>query len=163
MVNTDTLVDSWTATLRQIPELVTALGGEDRIVGYKDSFPKQSNLRTAIVQQQPGSILIVFMGTDKVRFSSGGGAWSFRHRFSFFVRAPLSRDRSVSYAEIWNQFVNGVPSGTTLKLLNTEIHLECDPMDREGPTSQRNQLVVSLDGETLDYFEFSATLIEKGA
>jgi len=162
MINTDNLVNAWVAALQQIAELVQALGGAQKIQGYKDGFPYDSNLRRTIVMQPPGSILVVFMGTDKVRIGNGG-AWAFRHRFSFIVRAPEAAPGGVTYAQLWSWFVNGVPQATTLPLLHTDIDPGCDPMDREGPSSARNQLLISPDGETLDYFEFSATLIERAA
>jgi hypothetical protein len=162
MVNTDTLVDAWVTALQQVQPLVEALGGSQNIVGYKDRFPDQSNLRRAIVMQPPGSILVVYMGTDKVR-AGNGGAWSFRHRFSFMVRAPEAREGGVSYAQIWSLFIDGVPLNSSVSLLHTEIDPACDAMDREGPSSARNSLLVSSDGETIDYFEFTATLIEKAA
>ena len=162
MINTDSLVDAWVTALCQITDLVQALGGPQNIQGYKDGFPYDSNLRRTIIMQPPGSILVVFMGTDKVRLGNGG-AWAFRHRFSFMVRAPEARPGGVTYAQLWSWFVNGVPQGGDLPLLHTEIDPGCDAMDREGPSSARNQLLVSPDGETLDYFEFTATLIEKAA
>ena len=158
MINPDTLIDAWVTTLSGIPDLNAALGGNERITGYKDAFPAQENLRRAILAQPSGSILVVFMGTDKVRMGNGG-AWSFRHKFSFTVKAG----GDASYGAIWSAFVNGVPSAGTLPVLHTDIHPDCDGMDREGPSSQRSSLLISMDGETLDYFEFSASLIERFA
>lgn len=161
MVNPDTLTDKLVAMLATVPDIMLALGSSAAINGYKDAFPSSGNLRQAILQQPLGSILVVFMGTDRARFPGDrSGAWSFRHKFSFMARA--ARDAG-SYAAIWSAFVNGVPWLGPLPLFRTEIDAACDPMDREGPIAQRNSLLVSLDGETLDYFEFQATLIEKGA
>jgi hypothetical protein len=160
MLNTDDLIDRWALALSLVPDLVAAIGGPQNLIPYKDRFPDQANLRLAIQNMDPGQILIVFMGTDKARMGNGG-AWAFRHRFSFYIQAPAVRDGGVSYATIWSLFVNGVHQASGLPLLHTEIDPGCDAMDREGPTSARNSLLVSADGETIDYFEFQASLIEK--
>lgn len=163
MLNPDNLVSAWVTTLQSVPDLMTALGNSaSSVLGYCDQFPQQSNLRRALLEQPPGSILVVYTGTDTVRIGNGG-AWAFRHRFSFMVRAPEVRDSGVSYAQIWSLFVNGVPRGTSLPLIHTEIDPACDAMDREGPKAARNSLLVSVDGATIDYFEFTASLIEKAA
>jgi hypothetical protein len=131
--------------------------GESRVQGYYDRFPSQNNLRRAILDQPPGSILVVFMGTNKARV---GGAIQFRHQFTFAVRAPESVSGSGSYGQIWGLFVNGVPTGKSLPLLHTPIHSGCYPMDLELPTAQRTSLLISVDGATQDYFEIQASLIE---
>jgi hypothetical protein len=166
MLNPDDLLDAWVALLQDTPSLVAMFANKvSNITAYKDGYPQVSNLRRQIQAQPPGSILAVFMGTDKVRLSSRGGAWAFRHKFSFYVLAAESTGAELpaSYAAIWSAFVNGVPSHSPLPLLHTEVVPDCEPMDLEGPTSQRSSLLISPDGETLDYFEFTATLIEKAA
>jgi hypothetical protein len=84
MLNPDDLLDAWVALLQDTPSLVALFANKaSNITAYKDGYPQDSNLRRQIQAQPPGSILAVFMGTDKVRLSSRGGAWSFRHKFSF--------------------------------------------------------------------------------
>lgn len=165
MYNPDTLVDAWVDKLSSITDLVNALGGADgNISGYKDGnggFPQDSNLRRQIIHQPPGTILVVYMGTSTYKRQSGAGAWQFRHQFSFIVKAQeQTSDLSASYGTLFALFVNGIPQNEVLPLLHLDIG-GCDGMDIEGPKSQRQQLLVSLDGETLDYFEWTATLIEK--
>ena len=162
MLNPDNLIAAWVEKLREIPELVTALGDSANISGYYDQFPSQSNLRAALLQQPPGSILVVFNGTDKARV---GTAFQFRHKFSFQVRAPEAVTGGVSYGYLWSLFVNGVPeqdSPGSLSLLHFTIHESCYPMDLDLPQSQRSSILVSVDGATLDLFEIQASLVETG-
>jgi hypothetical protein len=158
MLNPDDLVAAWVAAFQSTPDLVAALGGENGagVQSYIDAFPQSNNLRLAIQALKTGSLLVVYMGTGKARV---GSAIQFSHRFSFIAKAPIGG----SYGAIFNAFVNGVPDGGTLPLLRTEIHPACYPMDLDLPSSQRNSLLVSVDGTTLDYFEFSASLTETGA
>lgn len=161
MINPDDLVDAWVAALGSIPELAEALGGGTGLItGYYDRFPSQVNLRQAVLQQPPGSILVVFMGTSKARVGTG---FQFRHQFTFAVRAPeTAPDSGVSYGQLWAWFVNGVPSGGAQPLLHAPIHPSCESMDVELPTAQRTSLLLGIDGATQDYFEFQASLIETG-
>lgn len=157
MLNPDDLVAAWITALQSVPDLASALGGENGagVAGYIDAFPQSNNLVRAIKEQAPGSLLVIYMGTTKTRV---GTAIQFSHRFTFVVRAP----EGGSYGAIFNAFVNGKPDGSDLPLLHYDIHPSCYPMDFDLPSSQRNSLLVSVDGATLDYFEFSASLVERG-
>ena len=162
MLNPDDLIKAWVAKLQDIPALVAVFIDPSNITGYFDQFPSQSNLRVALMQQPPGSILVVFIGTDKARV---GTAFQFRHRFSFQVRAPEANTDGVSYGGIWSLFVNGAPATGNpgaLPLLHFPIHNSCYPMDLEFPAAQRSTILVSVDGATLDLFEIQASLIEVG-
>jgi hypothetical protein len=163
MLNPDALIAAWVAKLRNIPQLVTALGGDSAAIqGYFDQFPDQSNIRAALLQQPPGSILVVFMGTDKARV---GTAFQFRHKFSFQVRAPEVVAGGVSYGALWSLFVNGVPitdNPGNLSLLHYPIHGACMPMDFQLPQAQRSSILTDVNGGTLDLFEIQASLVETG-
>jgi hypothetical protein len=163
VLNPDNLIAAWVKNLRDIPELVAALGDSANIQGYFDRFPSQSNIRSALLQQPPGSMLVVFMGTDKARV---GTAFQFRHKFAFQVHGPEAVDGGVSYGYLWSLFVNGVPATDNpgnLPMLHYPVHNGCEPMDFELPQAQRLSMLVSVDnGATLDLFEIQASLVETG-
>ena len=162
MLNPDDLIAAWVAKLQDIPELVEALGDSDNIQGYFDQFPSQSNLRVALLKQPPGSILVVFNGTDNRRV---GTAIQFRHKFSFQVKAPEAVAGGVSYGYLWFLFVNGVcetDNPGDLPLLHLPIDDGCYPMDLDLPQAQRSSILTSVDGATLDLFEIQASLVETG-
>jgi hypothetical protein len=163
VLNPDDLTAAWVAKLQDIPALVTALGGDPtRISGYVDRFPDKTSLGNTILARNPGSILVVYMGTFRTRIER---ALAWKHSFSFHVKGPESVNGGVSYALIWWLFVNGIPATANpgaLKLLRFPIHEECYPMDLELPQSQRNQILVSPDGATMDVFEIQASLVEIG-
>ena len=162
MLNPDDLITAWVEKLRNLPDLVKALGDSANITGYFDRFPPQSNLRKALLNQPPGSILVVFMGTDKTRVEK---AFQFRHKFSFQVKAPEAVKGGVSYGYLWSLFVNGVPATDNdgnLPLLHYQIHEGCYSMDLDFPQAQRSSILIDIDGATLDLFEFQASLVETG-
>lgn len=158
MLNPDDLVAAWVAKLQSISDLRDALGVEGAIVAYQDVYPGETNLRRAIVQQPPGSLMVVWQGAAPRRFA---GVPSFQHQFSIIVRPPQSDDRSIT-AKICALLVNGIDPANSLKLLHSPIHPACEPMDLDLPSLRRQTLLVSADGETLDYFELTATLMEIG-
>ena len=167
MLNPDDLITAWVEKLRNLPDLVKALGDSANVTGYYDRFPTQSNLRNALLNQPPGSILVVFAGTDKVRVGTGNNAATqFRHRFSFQVKAPEAVQGGVSYGYLWSLFVNGVPvtdNAGNLPLLHYPIHEGCYPMDLDLPQAQRSSILINIDsGATLDLFEIQASLVERG-
>jgi hypothetical protein len=63
MIDTTLLVDALVDMLRDIPELVAALGAPDRIRAYHDRFPDLVSLPHAIHQMPTPSILVVWQGT----------------------------------------------------------------------------------------------------
>ncbi len=62
-----------------------------------EGLATDNNLRLAILQMQPGSILIAWNGTTPRRLT--GGALHFAHRFSIYLRAPETEDATATYAE----------------------------------------------------------------
>ena len=91
---------------------------------------------------------------------------------SFSITAPITLTANVNagtYAiSNVSYYVNngtllgaatGAPSWSSL--LHFRIDPDCYPMDLDLPSAQRNTVVVSADGATLDYFEVQATLVEQ--
>jgi hypothetical protein len=79
------------------------------------------------------------------------------------LRAP-EQNSTATYADLFWLLVSAIPAGAPSwsSLLHFQIDPDCYPMDLDLPSAQRNTVVVSADGATLDYFEVQATLVEQG-
>ena len=67
--------------------LVAGIGGDgNNIRPFMEGLADHNNLRLAILQMPPGSILVAWNGTTPRRLT--GGALHFAHRFSIYLRAP---------------------------------------------------------------------------
>ena len=77
-------------------------------------------------------------------------------------RAP-ELNSTATYADLFWLVVSAIPAGAPSwsSLLHFQIDPDCYPMDLDLPSAQRNTVVVSADGATLDYFEVQATLVEQ--
>ena len=83
MINPKTILGEWVAALRSCPDLVTAIGGNpENIWAFMEGLADHNNLRLAILQMLPGSILVAWNGTTPRRLT--GGALHFAHRFSIY-------------------------------------------------------------------------------
>jgi hypothetical protein len=80
VINPKTILGEWVTTLQSCPDLVTALGDGDNIRAFMEGLATDNNLRLAILQMSPGSILVAWNGTTPRRLT--GGALHFAHRFS---------------------------------------------------------------------------------
>lgn len=157
MVNPKTIGNELVAALLSVAELVEALGAGANIRYYTDGVTTESNLRLAILDMPPGSILVAWRGSGPARW---GTTVQFCHKFSLFLRVPEGAD--VGYEDLYTLIVNGMPSGGTLPLLHTPIDPDCESMDLSLPPADRNTIVVSVDGATFDYFEVFVALTEHG-
>ena len=162
MINPTTILGEWVTALQSCPDLVAGIGGDPAgIRAFLEGLATDNNLRLAILQMQPGSILVAWNGTTPRRLT--GGALHFAHRFSIYLRAP-EQNATATYADLFWLVVSAVPAGAPSwsSLLHFQIDHDCYPMDLDLPSAQRNTVVVSADGATLDYFEVQATLVEQG-
>ena len=162
MINPKTILGEWVTALQSCPDLVTAIGGDgNNIRAFMEGLATDNNLRLAILQMPPGSILVAWNGTTPRRLT--GGSLHFAHRFSIYLRAP-EQDSTATYADLFWLLVSAIPTGAPSweSLLHFQIDPDCYPMDMDLPSAQRNTVVVSADGATLDYFEVQATLVEQG-
>jgi hypothetical protein len=163
MINPKTILAEWVAVLRNLPALVTALGGDPNSIQlYSETAvvfgqPAENNLRLAILNMPPGSVMVAWQGTRPGRL---GTLLTFVHEFSIYLRAPAGGN--VGYEDLFYALVNSSPSGSTLKMLHTNVDPNCEPMDFYLPAAQRNVMVVSSDGATFEYFEVRTSLIEAG-
>jgi hypothetical protein len=103
----------------------------------------------------PGSVMVAWQGSGPGRL---GNALVFVHDFSLYLRAP--EDADVGYEDLFNWIVNDIPAGSSLRMLHTQIDINCEPMDFYLPSARRNTVVISADGATFEYFEVPVRLIE---
>ena len=162
MINPKTILGEWVRVLQSCPDVVDALGGDgNNIRAFMEGLASDNNVRVAILQMPPGSILVAWNGAGPRRLS--GGSVQFAHRFSLFLRAA-EQDSGSTYADLFWLLVSAKPTGAQSweSLLHYQIDPGCFPMDLDLPTAQRNTVMVSADGATLDYFEVQVTLVEQG-
>jgi hypothetical protein len=155
MINPAELVDALVAKLRAIPELVAEMEGDpQRIYAYHDLYPKRVSLPLAIHQMPAPAVMVAWQGTLPGAF---GGMEAWRHQISLYLRAreTLEGDGPTAYYRLFDLIVNGVPVGSTLKMLYTTVHPRCQPMDTPSISRQS-------DAEGLDYFEVSTGFLEIG-
>ena len=85
-------------------------------------------------------------------------------RARFYWHPKPEQNATATYADLFWLLVSAIPAGAPSwsSLLHFQIDPDCYPMDLDLPSAQRNTVVVSADGATLDYFEVQATLVEQG-
>ena len=155
MINPAELVDSLVTLLREIPDLVAEMGGdEQRIYAYHDQYPKRSSLADAIHQMPAPSIMVAWQGTAPGTFA-GNDVW--KHQMSLFLRARETFDGEppTAYYRLFRLITKGVPATAGVPMINATVHPSCYPMD--VPSIQR-----ATDAEGLDYFEVSMSFTEAG-
>lgn len=153
MIRVKRLVNAIVDNLRSIAELVAVLQGkEEAIFAYHDVYPAKSSVALAIVELEPGQIMVAWNGTAPA--AAAMGFW--QHNVKIFIRAEeevetLDPD---GYYELFRLIFDGVPEGQELTMRQLEQIPECDPMENE--TIDR-----STDAEGVDYFEVNLTFTEK--
>jgi len=161
MINPKTIGNEFVTALQALPNLVEALGGDPSAIQYYSENttvfgqPTQNNVRLAVLGMPPGSLMIVWNGTDTGRI---GNAAVFVHDFELYLRAPETQD--VGYEDLWTWIVEDIPQNSTLKMLHINIDAACEPMDFYLPKARRNTIVISADGATFEYFSCPVRLIE---
>lgn len=155
MINPANLVDNLVALLRDVPELVVEMGGdEQRIFAYHDQYPKRASLAAAIHDMPAPAIMAAWQGTTPGAF---GGVDVWKHSVTLYVRAgeTFDGDPPTAYYRLFRLITKGVPLSAGIAMLNATVHPSCYPMDL--PLIQRQ-----TDAEGLDYFEVPITFTEIG-
>jgi hypothetical protein len=141
LVNSNDIIDALILLLQDIPDLVTAVGGDEtRIFAYKDVFPGSISLRDAIYKQPTPSVMVAFQGRK-----SGGGNHrisTIRHNLLVIVRPSSVAD----YAEIVALILEGTPTSTGLPIGNVNI-ADCLPFGGDDWDFQRES-----DENGIDYY-----------
>jgi hypothetical protein len=155
MINPAELVDNLVALLRNIPELVAEMeGDEQRIFAYHDQYPKRASLAAAVHEMPAPGIMAAWQGTQP---SSFGGVDVWRHQVTLYLRAreTLGGDPPTAYYRLFRLITKGVPTSVGVPMLYATVHASCYPMDI--PSIERR-----IDAEGLDYFEVSLSFREMG-
>lgn len=153
MIRVKSLVEAIVNNLRSIPELVAILQGrEEAIFAYHDIYPAKSSVALAIIELQPGQIMVAWNGTSPA--AAPLGFWS--HNVKVYIRAAEESETldPEGYYELFRLIFDGVPEGQSLTMRQMEQIPECDPMENET-------IVRSSDAEGIDYFEVDLNFTEK--
>ncbi len=155
MIDPSELISNLVALLRDIPELVAEMGGdEQRIFAYHGQYPKRTSLAAAIHEMPAPGIMAAWQGTSPGSF---GGVDVWRHQVTLYLRAreTFEGDPPAAYYRLFRLITKGVPASAGVPMLNATVHASCHPMDL--PLIQRQ-----TDAEGLDYFEAPLSFLEIG-
>ena len=155
MINPAELVDNLVVLLRDIPDLVTEMGGDEtRIFAYHNQYPKRASLAAAIHDMPAPGILAVWQGTQPGSF---GNVDVWKHQVTLYLRAreTYDGDPPTAYYRLFRLITKGEPSSLGVPMMNATVHPNCYPMD--PPLIQRQ-----TDAEGLDYFEMPLNFMEMG-
>ena len=155
MIDASEIVNNLVAMLRDIPELITEMGGDaERIYPYHDSYPKKVSLVHAIHAMPAPGLMVIWQGTQPGSF---GGVDVWKHQVTIFLRAreTFEGDAPTTYYRLFRLLTKGIPTAAGVEMLNATVHTSCHPMDL--PSIQRQ-----TDAEGLDYFEVPLSFTEMG-
>jgi hypothetical protein len=155
MIDPSILINALVALLRDIPDLVTEMGGDpERIYAYHDQYPKRASLANAIHTMPAPGIMAAWQGTTPGNF---GGVDVWKHHVTLFLRAreTFDGDPPTAYYRLFRLITKGVPASAGVPMINATVHASCYPMD--VPSMQR-----ATDAEGLDYFEVAISFTEAG-
>ncbi len=157
MVNPAELVDALVDFLRDIPDLVAALGDDpERIFAYHDRFPGNTSLEKARYEALHPTVMAAYMGTADI-----GGIDGWSHEVSLSIRAGEELEDGgtpAAYYQLFRLIIKGTPEtkGTPGLAMNHQtVHASFYPMER--PTYRRQ-----TDQAGVDYFEAVLTFREIG-
>lgn len=161
MINPGTLVAAIVAKLRDIPALVTAIGGDaTKIASYDYRYPKQTSLREAISELTAPGMLVAFRGIAEGRFPGITSSRTTRvYNFAVFVRSPEILDAdpaTAGYYAIFEQMEKGVGTASGQRFIYDTIDPGCYPIG--GPLG----VLPGTDEEGRDFWEVRFSLLEAG-
>ncbi len=155
MINPTEIVDNLVALLRDIPEFLPLVDGdEERIFAYHDRYPQKVSLEEAKYRLLAPGIMVAWQGTSPGSF---GASEVWKHEISITLRAkPESgEDPPAGYYALFRQITRGVPTSSGQPLINATVHPSCQPMDT--PSIRRQ-----TDAAGIDYFEITMSFTEIG-
>ena len=153
MIEASELLNNLVAMLRDIPEIVTAMGGDPmRIYPYHDSYPKNVSYVHAIHAMPAPAIMAVWMGIHPEKF---GGMDVWNYDFKLFLRAKEESTVGTAYTKLFKLIVKGIPTKAGIAMVNATVLNSCYPMNL--PSTERQS-----DAEGLDYFEVPLSFTEIG-
>jgi hypothetical protein len=153
MIDPSEIVTNLVAMLRDIPALVTEVGGDPaRVYPYHDSYPKNISLVHAIHNMPAPSIMAAWQGTGPGSF---GNVDVWKHQITLFLRAKPEANAGTAYYRLFRLITKGIPAAAGIAMENATVHPSCHAMDL--PQIQRQ-----TDAEALDYFEVPLSFTEIG-
>jgi len=155
MINAAEIIDSLVGLLRDIPELVALMGGEQgRIFAYHDLYPKRISIDRARYEMPAPGIMVAYQGTSPGSF---GRSEVWKHELSITLRAGEEQDGEapIGYYQLFRLITKGVPASLGLALGLATVHASCQPMDT--PALRRQ-----IDAAGVDYFEIAMSFTEIG-
>ena len=158
MVSPWALLTSVRDAYRQCSDLVTALNGDaDAIRAYSGDEGGEASVLKAIYTAPHPSITFVYGGFTAGTMRDGGPV---KHQIEASVKlADLQTRPDSSRMSVLHALVGGTSSTGELMMWH-EFTDECSSM--ENFSCRRQALMVDQLGNTVDYYQFSFTLIEKG-
>jgi hypothetical protein len=154
LIDASALVDSVVEYLRDIPELVSAMGGdEERIYAYHDRYPEHVSIDQARYEMTSPGIMVAWNGT----YPGGGGFEAWQHELNLTLRAQTESgdDSPSAYYNLFRLITRGIPTGETVRLQYLTIHPSCNPMDT--PSIRRE-----TDAMGIDYWSVTMIFTEIG-
>ncbi len=154
MVNPSAIAEALVAALRDIPDLVAEVGGDDqRIYAYHDRFPDRVSLEMAKYEMPAPGVMVAWQGT---RPGSRGEFNAWKHQFSIFLRSKAETNEPPDgYYKLHRLIMTGVPaSGDGQQMQYATIHPDCLPMDDMPDISRQ------ADAAGVDLFEISLSFTE---
>lgn len=140
------------ASVAGFAALMTPAGGSVNVYAYVDAFPVDANLNRALNELSCPGCLVAWMGTAP---GDVEGREMWRHRYRAHVRLGADASNASTYPDVLTALLNGIPSGSTVKFLQSFIHLNCLPM--ELPAAARK-----FGTNGLEYMAIDMTLAEIG-
>jgi hypothetical protein len=117
MYNPDKVVNAVVDALRSIPQLVTAMAGdESRIFGFFYLYGQDTSLKKSIYELQPPRIQVANVGVMGGNYS---GETMTKHRIEIIVKmqnVQTQQGNPISYGDIWTIFTNYPVFGSTTSI-----------------------------------------------
>jgi hypothetical protein len=160
MLSGYTIVHSVAESIRSIENLVEEELGEDssRVIEHLDIYPTSVKLLKAMHEAPIPSILVAYAGMEMVAIERDH--WLWRHDVEVFFRAVDSEDATdARYFRMWSLLINGIPLGSDVKFLNTEIHPDCHSISRGKIDFRR---VLANDDFEFDFWRGRSSLYQFG-
>ena len=147
MINPAELIDALVDMLRDIPELVSEMGGdEERIFAYHDRYPTKVRLEQAKNLMLHPGMMVAYEGVEPGLFNASE-IW--QHKLSLTIRAGEESDYEspAAYYRILRLVVKGVPTvGDGVAMNYATVHASFHPFG-SGFRMERQ-----TDAEGIDYF-----------
>jgi hypothetical protein len=152
VTNPGTLIDATVEVMRSISQLVTdELGGDESLIfPYKDGYPRETSLQTAVQNAGKPSILVAYGGLAPGRLEENEVD---KHKILAFFRSKEYATADYGYFNMLQKLVDGL-TFTGLPFRTSTIHENCYP-----PEKITFRRIVSAPDD-LDFWELSFLLTE---